>query len=119
MSALAAIIDTRYTEPLTPLAPAQAEIERLRERCIETNMLAHRWMAAHDKLKAGLPYDLPAPADVPESEARALAAEAQVKVLSEALGRLEVERKRPDVRLIHLKRAIAVQFAALQQKGVE
>jgi hypothetical protein len=42
------------------------ENERLYERLVETQMLAHKWMVAHDKLAAGKPYDYPKPADVPE-----------------------------------------------------
>lgn len=44
----------------------RAENERLYERLVETQMLAHKWMEAHDKRAAGKPYDYPKPADVPE-----------------------------------------------------
>lgn len=40
-------------------------------RNAEVSMLAHRWMEAHDRLKAGLDYDLPTPADLPNEKARA------------------------------------------------
>lgn len=59
--------DYLAAEPLTPLAPAQAEIERLRD-------VADAWMSAASK----------AGQDNIRLEARALAAEEQVKVLSEA-----------------------------------
>lgn len=42
------------------------EIERLRGRNAEVNMLAHGWMVAHGMLAAGKPYKLPTPADLPE-----------------------------------------------------
>jgi len=53
------------------------EAEGLRERNAEAGMCAHRWMVAHDRLKAGQPYDLPAIADLPDATARALKAEAE------------------------------------------
>jgi hypothetical protein len=46
-----------------------AEIERLRDRNVEVAMLAHQWMVAHDRLKAGETYDFPSPADVPACKA--------------------------------------------------
>lgn len=45
------------------------------DRLCETQMLAHKWMVAHDRLQAGKPYDFPKPADLPDT----------VKVLREAL----------------------------------
>ena len=95
-------------EPLTPLAPAQAEIERLNARVAELHMLAHGWMVAHDMLAGGLPYAFPRPLDLPESEARALAAEERVKVLSEALGKAK-----------SFVDDLTAALAALQQKEVE
>jgi hypothetical protein len=41
--------------------------ERLYDWLAETQMNAIKWMEAHDKLKAGKPYDLPSPADLPKA----------------------------------------------------
>lgn len=71
-------------------------------------MLAHRWMEAHDRLKAGLDYDLPTPADLPNEKARA-------DRLAKALEALEAERKREGVNLAHLKRAVAVAYADMNR----
>jgi hypothetical protein len=49
------------------LESAQAEIARLNDWLVETQMNAHKWMEAHDKLKAGKPYSLPSPADLPKA----------------------------------------------------
>jgi len=43
---------------------------RYDERLTDLQMLAFKWMDAHDKLKAGLPYELPKPADVPDTMAQ-------------------------------------------------
>lgn len=65
MTELVVIIDKRYKEDLTPLAPAQAEIERLNAE-VERWILAYQ--IAHDQATA--------------NGARALAAEERVRVLS-------------------------------------
>jgi hypothetical protein len=53
-----------------PIAPVQDDdAERLRERLAETQMLASKWMEAHDCLKAGKPYDFPQPANLPNEVA--------------------------------------------------
>ena len=43
------------------------QVEYLNDQCVEAQMRAHKWMQAHDKLKAGKPYDLPTPADLPDT----------------------------------------------------
>lgn len=45
---------------LRALAARVAELEK---RVVETSVLAHGWMSAHDSLKAGKPYKLPEPSD--------------------------------------------------------
>lgn len=67
-------------EPLTPLAPAQEEIERLRARVLELERA--KWDVKHvdtmnDMVAMGMARD--------DAEARALAAEAQVDRMREAL----------------------------------
>ncbi|MFA4899917.1 MAG: hypothetical protein WC563_10360 [Brevundimonas sp.] len=52
------------TEAIACATSAQA-------RNAEASMLAYKWMEAHDRLKVGLDYDLPSPADVPAEKARA------------------------------------------------
>ena len=47
----------------------KAENERLQRSNAEIAMNGYRWMAAHDRLKAGLSYDFPTPADLPKAEA--------------------------------------------------
>lgn len=42
-----------------------AERDQLRELNVEVSVRAHKWMEAHDKLKAGKDYEFPTPADVP------------------------------------------------------
>jgi len=53
---------------------ALTQLDELRarydERLTDLQMLAFKWMDAHDKLKAGLPYELPKPADVPDTMAQ-------------------------------------------------
>ena len=63
----------------TALAASEGRAAFLSDRNVETSMLAHKWMVAHDKAQAGQPYDFPAPADVPEAIARAEALEAALK----------------------------------------
>lgn len=58
--------DTDST-PETGLVEALRRIERLNDLMRDIQMNAHKWMVAHDRLKAGKPYDLPAPADLPEA----------------------------------------------------
>lgn len=36
----------------------------------ETDMLAYKWMVAHDRLAAGLQYEFPSPANIPDALAR-------------------------------------------------
>lgn len=48
------------------LKAAEAAVERLNERNVELSVHAHKWMVAHDMLKAGKPYDYPTPTDVPD-----------------------------------------------------
>lgn len=50
--------------------------------CSSCMMLARKWMEAHDRLKAGKPYDLPKPADLPNAVKQL---EAENKRLREAL----------------------------------
>lgn len=45
----------------------KAENERLYDLLVETQMIAFKWMVAHDKLHAGKPYDFPKPADLPDT----------------------------------------------------
>ena len=49
-------------------------ITRLEEQLLEAQMRAHQWMQAHDKLKAGKPYEFPKPADLPDTITRLQAA---------------------------------------------
>lgn len=62
--------DTVFTDDLITairsLPPAPVEGDGLRERNAELCSLAHGWMVAHDRLKAGEPYELPKP--VPPGE---------------------------------------------------
>jgi hypothetical protein len=69
-------------------AEAERELAEARDRNVEVSMLAHKWMAAHDMLAAGKPYDFPTPADVPNSIARADSLQAQLSALQS-----EIERK--------------------------
>jgi hypothetical protein len=64
------------------VAAKDAEIERLRAICVDTQMLAFKWQEAHDCLKAGLPYSFPSPTDLPEAIA---AKDAEIAKLREAL----------------------------------
>lgn len=45
----------------------QSDKDQLLEQMAEIQMNARKWMEAHDKLKAGKPYDLPSPADFPDA----------------------------------------------------
>src|SRR4051812_11180050 len=67
------------------------QIERLNDWLVETQMLAHKWMVAHDKLKAGKPYDFPQPADLPNAVA-ALSSERDLLV--ERVAELETKLAR-------------------------
>jgi len=49
------------------LVALRTENERLNERLVETQMLAFKWMEAHDKLHAGKPYEFPKLADLPDA----------------------------------------------------
>jgi len=55
---------------LAALEQASTRLRDMEERLVETQMLAHKWMEAHDKLHSGKPYDFPKPADLPEALAR-------------------------------------------------
>ena len=59
-------------------AGAAAALKAAEDRSCETQMLAFKWMEAHDKLKAGKPYSFPKPADVPEAIARTAKATADL-----------------------------------------
>jgi hypothetical protein len=48
----------------------EAEVERLERRNVELSVQGYNWMVAHDKLKAGKPYDFPTPMDVPKLQDR-------------------------------------------------
>jgi hypothetical protein len=50
---------------LALIEPVMDENEFLRTQAAEIQMNAFKWMEAHDNLKAGKPYDLPSPADLP------------------------------------------------------
>jgi hypothetical protein len=54
-------------------------IAYLNDWLAEIQMNAHKWMEAHDKLKAGKPYDLPKTADLPDT----------IEALSERIAVLE------------------------------
>lgn len=45
------------------LEKAEAERDVHRDISCDATIRAHGWMVAHDKLKAGLPYEFPKPAD--------------------------------------------------------
>jgi hypothetical protein len=64
------------------LAALEAEKARLYQRLVDTQMLAHKWMEAHDKLHSGLPYEFPKPADLPDALA---SLEAEKRGLVEAV----------------------------------
>ena len=105
----------RIAELSIAYCAAESDAMTLRKRATaaearnaEVSMLAHRWMEAHDRLKAGLDYDLPTPADLPNEKARA-------DRLAKALEALEAERKREGVNLAHLKRAVAVAYADMNR----
>lgn len=66
-------------------------VERLHERLADTQMLAFKWMEAHDKLHAGKPYEFPKPADLPDALAEK---DAEIKRLRAALTASGVERMR-------------------------
>lgn len=78
------LIETRpelgalINEAATALSAAVERERVLREERAESMVLAYKWMVAHDSLKAGLPYDFPTPADLPE----------MVRVLREALRKI-------------------------------
>lgn len=72
-------------EAADALESAQAEIARLNDRLVETQMLSFKWMEAHDKLKAGEPYSFPSPADLPK-------ALAEIARLTTVSGLLEKQR---------------------------
>ena len=113
-------------QALTPAEPAEARIRELEARCLELSMLAYRWMEAHDLLKAGKSYNFPSPADLPTSEARATAAEAQLARAVEGLPDLSAviawldngcdPKHAADELRIH-KARIDQTLAALQQEG--
>jgi hypothetical protein len=69
----------------TAIQTLTAENERKQARILELNMLAFKWMDAHDKLKAGEPYDWPCTTDMPDALARIAELEAEVAAAREAL----------------------------------
>lgn len=64
-----------------PVEDAMREIMGLNDRVAETQMLAFKWMDAHDKLQAGRPYKFPSPADLPECVAELLEALRRIRDL--------------------------------------
>jgi uncharacterized coiled-coil protein SlyX len=84
-------------------AALMAEVEAMQDtaafasdRSVEAMMLAHNWMVAHDCLKAGKPYSLPTPADLPNAitelhariaqlEAELAGAREELRLISEQL----------------------------------
>ena len=60
-------------------------VAALTQRNLEAAMLASKWMEAHDRLKAGLPYQVPRTTDLPEMTIRAEAAEAEVRRLNDII----------------------------------
>jgi len=77
---------------LASLDAATTERDAANERSLANNILAHGWMVAHDMLKAGKPYKFPEPADVPNSTARAIAAESERDALKQAMAKVVEER---------------------------
>ena len=74
-------LERRVSAPNLPTV-LQDDGERLNERLAETQMLAFKWMEAHDKLHAGKQYKFPSPADLPDAlEAK----EREIERLREAL----------------------------------
>lgn len=67
------------TQAADLIARQTAERDEATAQSLANNILSHGWMVAHDCLKSGLPYKYPAPADVPETLARALTAEAALQ----------------------------------------
>jgi hypothetical protein len=59
--------EPRYFVKKSELALLVAEIARVKENLVETQMLAYTWMEAHDKLRAGKPYTFPKPTDLPDA----------------------------------------------------
>lgn len=62
---------------------AERDLAEARARNVELQVLAHGWMVAHDMLKAGEPYDIPRPTDLPDA----------IKDLAEARAEVEQVRK--------------------------
>lgn len=67
---------------------AEAERDAMRGHIVDMQVLAYGWMVAHDRLKAGEPYNLPKPADVPSLVAERDAALARMAVLEAWLRRM-------------------------------
>jgi hypothetical protein len=78
-------IASNIEEAIAALVAANSRLAATEKSNVELSVLAHKWMEAHDKLKAGEPYSFPSPADVPALVRRAEAAEARVAVLEKAL----------------------------------
>ena len=79
-------------EAASAITTLSAEVERLgRERdayeraSLEQNMLAYKWMTAHDALRADRPYEYPNPVDLPNAIARAETAERDLATAKAAL----------------------------------
>lgn len=90
-------LNSRLAQQASFIAVLQLKIDQQVEtiaateaRNVDVSVLAHKWMEAHDKLKAGKPYDFPSPADKPALLARAEAAEQALSEAIEALKPLAV-----------------------------
>ena len=78
----ARVLLARIEADAATIATLQAEKEQLNGRLAETQMLAFKWMEAHDKRAADKPYDFPKPADYPDALATL---QAKVKMLESLL----------------------------------
>lgn len=65
----AAALSDGWMKAKGELAAAEDELAYQHQRILELQMLAWKWMQAHDCLKSGRPYDLPSPLDLPKSVA--------------------------------------------------
>lgn len=75
------------------LAAVEKERDSYAQHSVENSMRAFNWMAAHDALKAGVPYEYPTPEDVPNIVARAETAEASLTLAQEENERLRAAVK--------------------------
>ena len=88
------------------LAEAESKVEYDQDAMAETQMLATQWMKAHDCLKAGKPYDLPKPSDLPDEIQR-------LNAIIEALTHRISDEPAGDDRLRHELALIGMEYAAL------